>query len=497
MHHSSLKSIHGIVQSLQDIFPNILYAYDFTIEHYVEVLKSLSVFQNEAKFNEKKGVIKSALVQYFLDSGQVIDLEIELHTFSLKKRLIEPERDIKFDRLLYQKFEILNDIFIHQNNYKKLDYLLTIPTEKRRCLFEDFHNEYEARHYLRVLLNNIFKLKPKDIILFLNHKIYIRYFVPIEKNISSEERRFAGESLEVVQALYDKYFPTGGWDSILNVIDDVLEDKLNFSRIDNTTFSKLFIPVFRSMIDVILEDILDESDREKLEGLTGFILRRYFDDILIYTAKNLLAFAVSFDKNAELFIKYYSDEIIIDPHGKRVQKPTIIDCKQQKWNFNSIVSIMMQYKQAMIKIAKQKEAIDAQNERCTLCEEKMKVLVEKRNSLTTKRNEISLSIRINEKSITELHLKNRRFIKNTPEIEAKLGELFKLKKGFLEAENEITFEIESTKNKLINKYHELSRLKKRYEHEKATLEAFKKQSEPIVENYENIAQAIAKVLARR
>lgn len=497
MNNTSLKCINDIITLLPNIFPNSLYAHDFTLEHYFELLKTLSVHQNKMIFEERKGMIKHALIQYFSDSGQHIDLEITFDTFTLQKKYIVPAKDQKFDRWLHQKKAILYSIYLTRSEYKKVEYLLSIPSDIRNRLFEDFVTPEEARHYIRLLLNEIFELNPKDIILFLNQKIYIRYFMTANKISSSKDKRYAGESVEEMQSLYTKYFPLGVWDAIESVLDDVLEDKLNFSKIDNPTFAKLFIPVFRSMVDVILEDILEESDRQRLEGLTGYILRQYFDEILMYTAKNLLVYVSSFDKNAEMFIKYYSDEIMIDAFGVKIQKPLIIDSRQQKWNFSSIVSIMIQYKQSTLKIAKQKEAIKGQNSRCLNCEEKMKSIIDHKNSLIAQKEEISINIHDTEKSIGEFHRKINKISKLLPQNETKLSELFQRKKMLFESENEIIHEIESTKNKLINKYHELNRLKKRYEHEKATLETFQKQSEPIFENYNHIVHAIAKVLAKR
>ena len=63
------------------------------------------------------------------------------------------------------------------------------------------------------------------------------------------------------------------------------------------------------------------------------------------------------NKNAEIFIKYFVDEVIIDPNGNKIQKYAIVDSKQQRWNFSAILSIMMQYKQVEQKISAQQEII--------------------------------------------------------------------------------------------------------------------------------------------
>ena len=81
--------------------------------------------------------------------------------------------------------------------------------------------------------------------------------------------------------------------------------------------------------------------------------------IFIFTAKVLLDFIENRNKNAENFIKYYNEDVIIDTNGNKIQKYAIIDSKQQKWNYSSIVSVMMQYKQAKIKLASQADAIQA------------------------------------------------------------------------------------------------------------------------------------------
>ncbi|MFY9143193.1 hypothetical protein [Sulfuricurvum sp.] len=486
---------------LDEILPKNLYALDFTMSHYSELLSKLSVAKNEDLFNDKKGAIHKALVNYFIQTYQKIDLSVSFKSFTLKKHFIDPSRPESFDRMAHQNASIILDVLKRKEEFLPLPYLVSIPTEIRNQIMENFIKKNEnmetARSITRQQIDSIFSLDERDITFFIQGKISIRYYTPPQKFPAGIDKRFAGASVEVMEEMYQHYFPEGAWSYIEPILGEVISDKLNFSVIDNSTFTKTFIPVFRSMLEILLLDIVTEEDREKIEGQTGFILRQYFHEILLYTAKNLLEFIENRDKNAETFVKYFADEIIIDANGNKIQKHAITDRQQQKWNFSSVLSVMMQYKQSKIRIASQKEAILAAQERVSECQADIALEKKHKHDTSEKIDELETMISENDRKVIELSRRIKEKRDESSSAKSDLTKANELHEDLIKMKKNHDAQLDMVKNRISNKMSELAQRHKKLEYEKTSLKNILEQSASIHEMYELIAEAISLVLAKR
>lgn len=495
------RIILDIVTLLEESLPKNLYALDFTTEQYKNLLKQLEVTGDEALFDDKKGAIRKALVKFFAKSYQQIDVQITFESFALKKQFTDPKKPEAYDRMLHQNIQTLMDIFERKSEFSPLPYLVSIPPEIRNGVLENylrFNSDLDAaRQTIRQQIEQIFGLDPRDIIFFLRGRISIRHYTPPKKFAEGADKRFAGESIEDMEALYNTYFPNGAWNHIEPILGEVIAEKLNFSLIDNLTFTRTFIPVFRSMVEILLVEILKPEDRHKIEGFGGYVLRQYFHDILLYTAKNLLQFVENRDKNAEAFIKYFADEIVIDANGNKVQKYAIVDAKQQKWNFSAIISIMMQYKQVKQKIIAQKETIQIAEKEYSDCQGE--VAVEKSNKDVVAEKLADLQETLAENDAAIIRLKNQ--VGTTPEekvsLKSQINRLNYHQTELLDMKKKTHNQMELCKNKIANKISELTRRQRKLDYERKSLQSFLEQMAALLETYENVAQALALALAKR
>jgi len=495
------RIILDIVTILEESLPKHLYALDFTTEQYKDLLKKLMIENDEELFDEKKGSIRKALIKYFAKSYQEIEVQVTFVSFALKKHFIDPSKSEAYDRMLHQNTVTLLDILERKADFSPISYLVSIPEKIREDILENFlkfNNDIDtARKVTRQQIEQIFNLDMRDIVFFLRGRITIRHYTPPRKFAEGADKRFAGESIEDMEAMYTAYFPEGAWSYIEPILGEVLAEKLNFSLIDNITFTRTFIPVFRSMIEIILLEIIKPEDRNKVEGFSGFVLRQYFHDILLYTAKNLLQYVENRDKNAEAFIKYFADEVIIDANGNKVQKYAITDSKQQKWNFSAVISIMMQYKQVKLKIIAQREAIQIAENEFNDCQNE--VSIEKSNKDVVAEKLADLQETLAENDAAVLRLKNQ--IGTTPEekvsLKSQINRLNYHQTELLDLKKKTVNQIELCKNKIANKISELTRRQRKLDYEKKSLQAYLEQMAAILETYENIAQALATVLTKR
>lgn len=490
-----------IITLLEEMVPRHLYALDFTTEQYKALLQKLTVDRDEALFNEQKGFIRKAIAKYFSKSYQQVELQVTFSSFALKKHFVDPSKSEAYDRMLHKNTVFLLDIFERKADFSPLPYLISIPEEIREPILQNFlafdNNPDAARQTTRRQIDTIFNLDPRDIIFFLRGRITIRHYTPPKKFAEGADKRFNGESIEDMEALYALYFPQGAWEQIEPILGEVIEEKLNFSIIDNLTFQRTFIPVFRSMIEILLLEIVKKEDRNKIEGFTGYVLRENFHDIFLYTAKNLLQFIELRDKNAEAFIKYFTDEIIIDATGNKIQKYAIIDTKQQKWNFSSIISIMMQYKQVKLKITSQKEAILIVEEELNKCQNEL--TLEKNNQDVVLEKVADLQETLSENDAAILRVKNK--IGATPEeiisLKSQVNKLNYHQIELLDLKKKTHSQLELCKNRIANKMSEYTRRQRKLNYEKKALQTYLEQMASVLESYELISEALASVLTKR
>lgn len=477
-----------IINALNSFLPANLYALDFTAEHYKKLLYALKISDDEKIFEVKRGTLIEGLVEYFKLSHQNILVKLSLQNCLITKYFLDDSGSVEFDRLLYNNSKLLINVAHEKNNFYILPFLLLIPAEIKDTLFKLYLDKQmpieKARHLTRQQVQPIFNLSEKDIVFFLRGRMWIRYFTPPKKVTDGKDKRFAGESAEQLDSMYKTYFPKGMWKDIESILGEVLEEKLNFSMIDNTTFSKTFISVFRGMIEILLIDVLRENDRNKIEGFTGYVLRKYFDEIILYTAKNLLGFVESRDKNAEIFIKAFSDNVLIDSNGIKTKQHAIIDEKNQIWNYVTILSILMQYKQAKLRII-------SQNNILVTAKEQLKQYDE--NLTSEKNNQVVQEKKVDEviKKIADSELKN---FKNK---EASDPLQVKRHKDFLSIKRTDENELYLIKNRIANATIELARQRKKLKHETEAKEILLEQTEPLKETYNRIANALALVLTKR
>jgi hypothetical protein len=495
------NGVLDIVALLEKTLPKHLYALDFTTAQYRLLLDKLSVTDNDAHFIEKKGAIQKAIIKYFDKTFQIIEIQITMESFALKKQFFDPSKPEAYDRMLHQNYVILIDIFERKASFSPLPFLVSIPEEIRRAILGNllkFDSSLDnVRQIVRRQIEQIFNLELRDIVFFLRGKITIRHYTPPKKLAEGVDKRFGGESIEDMEAMYTTYFPKGAWHQIEPILGEVINEKLNFSIIDNTTFTRTFIPVFRSMIEILLLEVVKKGDRNRIEGFTGYVLRENFYKIFLYTAKNLLQYIENRDKNAETFIKYFVDEVIIDPYGNKIQKYAITDYKQQKWNFSAVVSLMMQYKQVKLKISAQKEAILLAEKELSDSQHLLSAEKGNKDIITDKIADLQETINENDAAIMRLKNKTGSTSEEIVSLKSQINRLNYHQTELYELKKKTLNQLELYKNKVANKISELTRRQRKLDYEKKSMEAYLEQMTTILETYENVAEALATVLTKR
>ena len=478
--------------ALYEIVSSELYARDFSQEDYEALLKQLEERCPDKDLENRRGAIKQGIIEFFADSFQEIEISIIEGRVRIVKPFVYPAKGEAFDRLVHELYLDLLSLIEDEETYRRAAFMWIFPDAIREALFSRFDalSEAAARTVVRQGIEKIFELDGKDIILFLRSRIFIRTYQPPRPLAEGAERRFAGEDPAEMEAMFDAYFPEGASEFIEDYLPEILEERLNFTQIDNHTFNRNYIQVFRSMIEIIVVEAAGTSfPEEKVEGFTGYVLRRYFDEILLRTATELMRHVEARDRNAEKFVKYYKDEVVIDPaDGRKIQKYAIIDDSNQAWHYSAILAVLLQHTQAKKRVQQQEEKLIAIKSRIADVEREAAYENRERRRLEEKSRDINETVSI-QKSAYERTGKISDAISHAQQAKA-YSDLLDRQKI---AKEEAVYAQRRYRNRLT----ELENWKKQLTMQEKVLDEIHQQNAGIVKTIAQITRALAVVFAKR
>lgn len=167
-------------------------------------------------------------------------------------------------------------------------------------------NYFSYKDLLREKLAEKFKLDKNDIVLFLEDGIYIKFFKQIE-NKNAKDRRACGIAPEVLEEYKEKHFPNDLYiKETFDFLPYVIEDILSYKKLNPTEFKKVFIHTLVNMIEIIVIKNMQIKDLLIIRGMSFFLLRQLFDDIMLFISEDILFNFAKEDKKAGEFLSYFS-----------------------------------------------------------------------------------------------------------------------------------------------------------------------------------------------
>lgn len=411
-------------QYLRDTIEPGFYASDFSQERFDTLLSTLGHEYGKEKMLARMNIIRSAIYKHFKELDQECEVSIEGSAIKVVNKFRCGAQTAEMNRALLELERSLKSLLNEKEKYALHDNLLCFDKEILTRLYQYFvetelsEESFDRRDMVRLSVQESFDLHSKDIVLFLRGKLYIRYFVSAKRLAENESRRFLGVSPEDLDLIYTKHFPENFGEILLEMAIDVVNDTLNFDRIDNLTFKAKYIEVFRALVDIAMVEYTDGVDEEMLKALNGYVLRLYFDDLLYLCAELLVEKVMDRSKKADEFLRFYNGEIVIGENGKKLKKPFVVDPKGNIWNFGAILSIMTQCTRYESKYDKQREvrakleetykkavALAAHHKgNETKCDEQLKGLGQKLNTCTVLKNNLLSIAKPDKEKSNELRL---------------------------------------------------------------------------------------------
>ncbi len=394
---------------------------------------------------------------------------------------------------------------------KQREDLIVIPPKLKDAILAKCENEIDkkdANEALKCALRNALDLHDRDVVVAMGDKLVVRIFNHDVVNQSQDsssggiEKRFNGLPPEELENIYAKLAKKINFqEEIKKIALEALNAELNIEKVNNFTFTPLFVKVFQTRIGNFLSAATNE-EKFVIEGLVNFIFRKFFDQSLNIIADKYVNLMMSGNKQASDFIDFYNGDTISKPDGSKLQKPYFVDPKGTRINKVIILQLGMTYKKAA--------------ESFKFFTQKLKGFEHQIAEISSEIERLKKEIASSEGELTEAKEKADSSLTELKELKSKLIEL-KTKKASndeiepisnrikqLSVEEDTLFknrkrlegEVERLKIKLLNSTKELEATQRVYEKEKPKSEQVKANFLESKKRYEDVISLVGMTISK-
>lgn len=396
-------------------------------------------------------------------------------------------KDIKMQEMLY----ILNGSHVDE-----------LISSLEMCRLPNSYFSY--KDFLRAKLKEKYELKSSDDIFFLEDGIYIKFFLQVETE-DAKDRRACGIEPSLLEEYKKTYFEHDSYkEEVFSIISLVYEDVLNFRKITPIDFKKMFISTFVNMVEIIVIQNMDIEDVRTIRGMSFYLLRELFDDILGHIAEDILFHFANKDRKAEEFLGYFSVHETIDKKGVRHKPNPILDDSNHAWNMTTIRSTMLQHKRAKQAIYDKKNALNATKKKLIGYKKEQRQYFEGKKQAQENFELANKAHENLQKTIDKVQVSNSEKVKfldagveKVFDKKPLLAKLFKKEDDLITEKNAIKRLIDDWDTKISNKQKEIDIWERKYIESKELLANIEKTGHPTDKQYESIKKALAKTLAKR
>jgi len=373
----------------------------------------------------------------------------------------------------------------------------------RACKLPHAYDSY--KDIIREKLAARLELSSNDMVLFVEGDVYVKHYFQIDTAHDNADRRACGISSSDLDMYKERYFPNNSYKGLIfELFPYVIEDILSYKKNTPSNFKKIFIPTLVNMIEMIVIGHTDLDDLRTIRGLTFYILRELFDEIMLFIAKDILFHFSNGERKAIDFLSCFSVHDMIDSHGKRQKANPILDESNHAWNLTTIRSTMIQHKKAKQSFYEKKIAMENIKKKLDLLKDEQKGFATEIEMIQKSLDEIEskiFHIHTTTQKLTESDALEVTFLEdNSEKVFPRAILLTKLAKKedlLIGEKNTLRRSIDEIENKISNKQKEIDTWEKKYNENKEFLASIEAQGNPIDKQYERITRALAKTLASR
>lgn len=373
----------------------------------------------------------------------------------------------------------------------------------RKCRLPKKYTSY--KDVLDEVFTKKLSLSNNDLFLYTDDVIYIKRFFQIDLPPDMADRRSCGIAPDILEGYKKAFFPENEHKKrMIELLTHAIESTLSLKKINPSEFRVLFIPVMINIADIVVIERSELEDLHAIRGLSFYILREMFEEMLLFIAEDILFHFSNQEKKAIEFLGHFSIHETIDAKGNRYKPNPILDESNRAWNMTTIRSTMIQHK-------KSKQTLyDKRND--------LLAIKKKVDTYKQEQKEIALHVQMEQKlyqegedklehihqTLDRLEYSDAKEVKFVEEGEEKVFErkqlvnlLFKKEDFLLNQRLKFNKSIKELEQSLSNKEKEIYIWEKKYAEAEKALAVLESQGHPIDTQYEKIQRALAKTLSQR
>ncbi|MDD3342558.1 MAG: hypothetical protein PHR87_03165 [Sulfurospirillaceae bacterium] len=420
----------------------------------------------------------------------------------------ETKSDLKFSEVenkidIFIKNYDFNQYRVHEALYCfEEDVLSEIVTLLHNCKLPKKYNSY--KDVLREYLVPKLSLSNNDLLVFADDMIYAKLFFQLESK-DNQERRACGLSPELLEQYKHQFFSQKTHkEDILELLPFVIEDVLTFRKLTPAEFKKTFVITLVNLVEIIVIAHTSLNNLQEVRGLSYYLLREMFDEIMLIIAEDILFHFSNADRKAIEFLSHFSLNETIDSRGNRYKANPILDESNHAWNMTTIRSTLLQHKRAKQALYDKRNALITIKKKLEAHKIAQKEI---KNHILLKEKEfgdVEAKIHSLHKTLQKLQDSTTEEVTFTENGEEKIfqrnvliAKLFKKEDAYLLEKNKHKKALEEMELKIANKQKDIDIWERKYDEGKALLKNIESNGHPIDKQYERIQRALAKTLASR
>lgn len=397
------------------------------------------------------------------------------------------------------------------NQYLYLDVLYRFEHEALESILPMLSQAKLPKRYasfvdvLREKFANKVDLNASDLFLYTANEIYIKRYFQVSLPENCTDRRACGIPQETLESYKKQFFPNNEHkERLQELLPFAIESTLNIKKINPMEFKNLFIPTFVNLTDIVVIEFSELEDLRSIRGLSYFLLREVYEDMMMGVAENILFHFSNQEKKAIDFLSHFGIHETIDAKGNRYKPNPILDESNRAWNMTTIRSTMIQYKKSKQTLYDRRNDLVVIKKKLDQHKNEFKEINQQIKKEHLKLKEVEEKADQTRMTLEKLEATDVKEVKFLEDGEEKnfdrrslLAQLYRKEDVILNQRTKCQKSLKELDLALANKQKEIYVWERRAGETEKSLVVLESQGHPIDGQYERIRRALAKTLSKR
>lgn len=314
-------------------FDYSLYATDFDAKS-VAILKNTIASVPTSAGNSRTEATKTALQDFFDAIFQKVFVYEDEERLKIVKYFdkgaINEDEDKQIHALRQELVKYKEEV---ANTFSKDSlYMFNKASRKRFETALISLNEIPLKEILRDQISLVYDLEKRDIVVFLNGKIFMKKF-----NYHKHQEETLPEHTDM---FYDKRFIDSLWEEVRVSLIDSFKSGFDFLKYDAKEFYVKYPPKFFHIITMVVKESFVDISENEATHYAHEAFKSYLPKILKVIAQYILHEVIENNLKAIKFLKQYSESTKISNNKMKLNKAPLMDKKGKIYNYNNILSLL-------------------------------------------------------------------------------------------------------------------------------------------------------------